>query len=254
MKKTLLLALTTVALLMLVPGCDDSSDDKKDPGLSPVETPYLICVNRNPGGVGFNFDSGVAYNLDENPGMDWDLRIITHKGHKDANPRSGYKGRPVIDLAGTSSDGVSAYRHATGVDETAYENFALTDVVDASFAFDPVDGYDISTVAGITYDYSDGNGEQTGYVYAGTFNSTDYDIDAESDNTLREVYNASFILANYGTNGGFEYWWAGGSFATPLYVIKTDQGKVVKFWLEEFPATNAATTSGYINIRWEVLE
>ncbi|HOO71520.1 MAG TPA: hypothetical protein PK926_07140 [Spirochaetota bacterium] len=254
MKKNLLLLLSAFALLM-VPGCDDSSDDDSSK-VSPVESPYLICVNRNPGGVGFDFDSGIAYNLDENPDMDWDLRIMTHKGHKDANPRLGHKGRPVIDLAGTSSGGASGYRHGNSVDETAYGAFGLSDVVDSSFAFDPVDGYDISNVETITYDHSDGNGSETGYVYAGTFNSTDYDSDAESDNTLREVYNASFALANYGTNGGFEYWWSGGSFATPLYVIKTDQETVVKFWLEEFPASGSdvPTTSGYIRIRWEVLE
>ena len=249
MKKNLLFLLSAFALL-LIPGCDYSGDDDKA-GVSPVESPYLICVNRNPGGVGFDFDSGVAYNLDENPNMDWDLRIKTLKGHKDANPRIGYKGRPVIDLAGVSPGGVSGYRHSTGVDETAYNAFASSDAT-GTFTFDPVDGYDITNVASITYNH--GEGDETGYVYAGTFNSTDYDSDAEDDNTLREVYNASFALANYGTNGGFEYWWASGSFATPLYVIKTDQGTVVKFWLEEFPATNAATTSGYINIRWEVLE
>ena len=247
MKKNLLV-FSVFALLML-PGCDDSGDDSNSIVVLPVDSPYLICVNRNPGGVGFDFDSGVAYNLDENPYMDWDLRIKTHKGHKDANPRSGYKGRPVIDLAGGAPDGVSGYLHANSVVESDYTDFALTDVVDANFVFDPVDDYDISTVAVITYNH--GDGDQTGYVYAGTFNSTDYDDPTTDHNTLREVYKDSFALAN---GSGFEYWWSGGSFATPLYVIKTDQGTVVKFWLEEFPATNAATSSGYINIRWEVLE
>jgi len=88
--------------------CEKDEDDNPTPNESQfvsLESPYLICANRNPGGVGFDFEyngeKGGANNLDSLIVEDfaYDLKIRTIKGEK---PDGSLGGAPYIQLSTTA--------------------------------------------------------------------------------------------------------------------------------------------------------
>jgi hypothetical protein len=107
--KSLIFVIIAIAICgILFTSCE--KDEDKDPipiesQFVSLESPYLICTNRNPGGVGFDFEykgeKGGANNLDSLTVSDfvYDLKIITIKGEK---PDGSLGGAPYIQLSATA--------------------------------------------------------------------------------------------------------------------------------------------------------
>lgn len=143
--------LLALLLVILFAGCASDSDDDDDEADSlALESPFLICASKNPGGVGFDFSSdrsGTAYNLDDIPDLEYDLKIKTIKGYRKVNGVSTKKGCPYAELYRNSTDNTDNAAEAvniTGLDssivgETGYTGITSADSYLASFAKDTAD-------------------------------------------------------------------------------------------------------------------
>ncbi|MBN2778101.1 MAG: hypothetical protein JXR36_10670, partial [Bacteroidales bacterium] len=90
-KFTMLLASSLFFIGIIFTSCEKDEPEEPTPTVSQfvsLENPYLICANRNPGGVGFDFeykgDKGGANNIDSLTVTDfeYDLKIRTIKVEK----------------------------------------------------------------------------------------------------------------------------------------------------------------------------
>ncbi|MFA7115665.1 MAG: hypothetical protein WC140_00305 [Bacteroidales bacterium] len=205
--------------------CD--KNDKDDPSKKEVvsdfiESPYLICANRNPGGVGFDFwwtrQEGGAMNMDAIKIENFlaDIRIKTIKAKK---PDGNMAGMPyIILLNGACAINYSAINSdCKGL--LAYEALAATSIEKISYKSDATD-FDESKVIGGEITVSTVNKEYAKLVIGDRWKPTAHN----------EVENDEIV-----------------------WLIKTSEGKIVKMIVYDFPAAGAPTASGYIAIKYKVI-
>jgi hypothetical protein len=112
-----------------------------------IESPYLICANRNPGGVGFDFvyhdSEGGANNMDSLSVSDFEYDVII-KVIKGEKPDGSLKGMPFIKLCGDSSDmTVGALNYSeidtTCIGESGFNSLSYDDLPSLNFEYDSPD-------------------------------------------------------------------------------------------------------------------
>jgi hypothetical protein len=229
MKISNFVLITTMAFLQLMAiSCENDDDDDNIEDVSEftsLESPYLICASRNPGGVGFDFtyndSEGGANYLDSTTvdDFDEDLYIITVKGE---NADSTLSGAPYIKLM----DGATAVNYSsvdtscTGI--TAFEALTSNDVLDYTLAADDED-----------FDLSDLETGYTGKIYLSELQNeyTKLVIGERWKSTAKNTIDEDEIV----------------------WIIETKEGDLVKFIVTDFPATDAPTSTGYIDIDWDYL-
>lgn len=230
LKNTLLLLAAFAFAGALFTGCD-KDEDPDDPTQTEeqfvtLESPYLICANRNPGGVGFDFsyndDIGGANNIDSQTVSDfeYDIKIRTIKGEK---PDGSMGGAPFFKM----HEDVQAVNYSTIDTEctgyTDFQNLTLENIQDYTVAYD-ADDFDLESLPA---------GNSGAPVMA--------DLMAE--------YNKLVI--------GFRWKTAANNTIDddePIWIIKTREGKLVKMIVTDFPADPAPTATGYVSIEWAFVE
>lgn len=191
-----------------------------------LESPYLICASRNPGGIGFEFvykgQKGGANNLDSLSVSDfsYDLKVRTIKGEK---PDGTLGGVPFIQL----------YEQVDAVNYSAVDTTCMGYV-----AFQALN---VTTVKPYTLVADNPVFELTS-VPAGSTGSP-----------LMEPLLQEFSKLVMG-----QRWKESAGNDIPddeqIWLIKTREGRMVKFIVTDFPASPAPTATGYIAIVWDYLE
>ena len=217
-------------LAFLMVSCSDD-DDNNNVGPSAEEfvsisSPYLVCANRNPGGVGFDFyydgKKGGANNMDSLSVSDFSADVVV-KTIKAEKPDGTLAGMPYFKL----SDGVQAINYSA-IDTTCK-------------GIDKFKELDASILNALTFS-SDDEG----------FNVSDL-ITGETGKPLQtelvKEFNKLIIGMKWKTSAnniaeGDEIIW----------LIKTNDGKTVKMIITDFPADPAPTSTGYIALEWELLD
>jgi hypothetical protein len=208
--------------------CSDDDDDEEivENNFKSLESPYLVCANRNPGGTGFDFqymgEKGGANYLDSLSVEDFDedVWIKTIKGEK---PDGSLGGAPYIKLFDNT---VEAVNYSTVDTEckgfTNFNNLNSTNVKSYTLKKDN-DSFDISSVP-------------TGTT--GKPIMTD----------LMTEYKKLIIGIKWKTAANNDV-----ANDEPVFIIKTREGILVKMMVTDFPADPAPTATGYIAVRWDFL-
>lgn len=191
-----------------------------------LENPYLICANRNPGGVGFDFEyngkKGGANYMDSLtvPDFEYDLKIRTIKVEK---PDGSLGGAPFIQLYETAK----AVNYST-VDTTCkgYSDFQ-------NLTSSNIQNYTLQ---------SDDTSFNLANVPVGT-----------TGRPLMQALNQELNKLVIGQR------WkdaAGNTIADdePIWIIQTREGKIVKFIVTQMPANPAPTPTGYVRIEWDFVQ
>jgi len=214
---------------VLLTSCEKDEPDSPTPTENQfvsLESPYLICANRNPGGVGFDFeyngDTGGANNLDSLTVDDftYDLKIRTIKGEK---PDGSLGGAPYLQLSATAK----AVNYSNiDAECTGYADFQdLTASTIQSYTLQSDDAsFDISTVP-------------TG--------STGSPLMQQ----LLQEYNKLVIGQKWKEAANNDI-----ADDEPIWIIETPERRIVKFIVTDFPADPAPTSTGYIAIEWDFVE
>ncbi|MFW6328388.1 MAG: hypothetical protein ACOC2F_08765, partial [Bacteroidota bacterium] len=136
---------------VLFTSCEKDEDDNppsNESQFNSLESPYLICANRNPGGVGFDFEyneeKGGANNLDSLTVDDfaYDLKIRTIKGEK---PDGSLGGAPYIQLSATAQAVNYSSVDTTCKGFTDFTNLNSSNIQNYTLQSDDA-SFDISTV------------------------------------------------------------------------------------------------------------
>ncbi len=231
MKRKITILILFLSLTLIISNCQKERNNPLDPKadnyiepVPPVTSPYLICANRNPGGVGFDFvmdnEKGAAYNLDEVPDLEWDVYIKTYKGV--TNDGGNLLGKPFIKLYSTT---VLAKVVSTN-GETGYNAITNTAGLISGLA---ADGIAVLNVSDVKKD-SCGN------------------LWYKSTGGLKSFYDQLVIGEKWKKTSKSE------STTQKTYIIKTREGRYVKFMIKEFPASGAPTSTGYVDIIWTLLD
>ncbi len=215
---------------VLFTSCKKDKDDEVVPVVTnkfvSIESPYLICAGRNPGGVGFDFEykgkKGGANNLDSLSVADftYDLKIRTVKGEK---PDGSLGGAPYIQLAtaakavnyssvDTTCKGIEAFNNLNSSNIQAY----VLQSDDPSF--------DIASVPTGT----------TGNPL----------MQALMQEYKKLVIGQKWKMPAHNNIANDE----------PVWIIETIEGRLVKFIVTDFPANPAPTATGYVAIEWGFVE
>ncbi len=213
-------------------GCSKDDDNTSNPvavespTFKSISSPYLICANRNPGGVGFDFfifgAAGGANNLDSVSTTSFvsDITIRTIQAQK---VDGGLAGMPFIKLA----DGVTAVNYST---------------IDTNCT--GINGYNSlnysASLSALNYQ-SDNSSFNLASLPVG---STGKILLAD----LQTEYNKLIIGQRWRTTANNSI-----SGDEIVWIIKTAEGKLVKFIVTCFPANPAPTVSGYIAVEWSLL-
>ncbi len=227
----LLTLLFTLGALFV--SCGEDNNNVVDPNEVPnefkaIEAPYLICANRNPSGVGFDFEykgqKGGANNMADLTVSDFDADLVIRVLSAQKPNSTSLGGAPFIKL----SDGVKAVNYSevdpkcTG--KTKFINLTKAEVEANSYTLKEDDP---------TFDLTNIPKGSTG---------------KPEMSALKKEY-AKLVIG--------DKWRTSANDTTPeneiIWIIKTKEGKLVKFIVTEFPAKNAATASGYVNIEWDFL-
>jgi hypothetical protein len=217
-----------IIMSTLLSSCQKEKDDdiNQDTTFERLESPYLICSSRNPGGVGFDFEYqeelGGANNMDSLSVTDfeYDIKIRTIKGEK---PDGTLGGAPFIQLYET----VQAVNYSA-IDTTCkgyaeYAALSTADLLSFDWQYDD-SSFDLTTL-------------QTG----------------ETGSPLMQNLNQEFQKLVMG-----QFWkeTANNEIENDelVWLIKTREDKIVKFIVTDFPADPAPTSTGYISIEWSFVE
>ncbi len=206
--------------------CSDDDDDDDNSTETFLKSPYLICVSRNPGGVGFDFEynggKGGANNLDSltATGFTHDMFIKTVKGEKADGSlggapyfklSSGTLGAVNYSAVDASCKGIDAFNSLTASNIKAYTlkkdsiNFDLTSL--------PTGSKGKPLMSALKKEYKK---LVIGMKWRETANN-----DVENDELV--------------------------------WIIKTREKRLVKLIVTDFPASPAPTATGYIAITWDFL-
>jgi len=225
--KNILFALFVLMMTCnLLVSCDhDDSEEEEEPFEDnfSVESPYLICASRNPGGVGFDFEymseKGGANNLDSLSVDDFkeDIVIRTIKGEK---PDGSLGGAPYIKLYDSTIEAIN-----------------YTSVDSECKGFDEFNKLNNSNIKNYTLQKDDSS----------------FDISSvTTGNTGKPIMKN--LLSEYGKLAIGIKWKsaANNEIANdePIWIIKTREGRLVKLIVSDFPADPAPTATGYITISW----
>ncbi len=226
----------TIKYFYQADGSTDLSDDTEAEVFESLSSPYLICANRNPGGVGLDFvykgKAGGTQNMDESPDLKYDLYIKTIKGEKTDGTTGGM---PAAVLFGDSSNVDNAVK--------AFEASSLASVATGD------DGYNALTA--VTAEISAGlRADAAGFTLE----------ELETGSTGSPLMSA--INAQYKKLAIGDKWKAaaktgdrtGPSGDESVWVIKTREGRHVKMMFIAMPAAGAPTGSGYVAIKWDLID
>ncbi len=239
MKKKIFPVYILFALLIFASvSCEKDDDDNTlvdEFQFESLQTPYLVCANRNPGGIGLDFEydgeKGGAYNIDDSlasANLSYDLKIRTIKGEKSDGSMGG---APFIQL----HDNVQAINYST-VDVTCtgitkFNSLTTSGLKEYSLASDDA-SFDILSVT---------TGE-TGAPLMGKL----------------QIEYAKLVLG--------EAWKAAANNDKaedePIWIVKTQEGRLIKLIITDFPADPAAypnhepavTETGFVDITWDYLD
>ncbi|NCC99077.1 MAG: hypothetical protein EOL95_05145 [Bacteroidia bacterium] len=228
--KSLVFAIVPLAFGgVLFTSCEKDKPNDPTPTVSnfvSLENPYLICANRNPGGVGFDFEykgeKGGANNMDSLTVTDfeYDLKIRTIKAEK---PDGTLAGIPFIQL----HESVQAVNYSA-IDITckgysAFQNLNSTNIQNYTLQSDNSSFNLISVSTGTTGSplLQNLNQELNKLVIGQRWKET-----ANNSTADDEV----------------------------IWIIKTREGNIVKLIVTQFPANPAPTSTGYIKIEWAFVQ
>lgn len=204
---------------------DDNNGNNNNGTFSAISTPYLVCASRNPGGVGFDFEyngeEGGANNMDSLSVSDFeeDVLVKTIKG----------------DNEGTAA----AYNYIALFNDAQAVNYSSIDATCKGYTSFQALTYATASATELTF-----TSDNT-YSFSGLTAGT-------SGSPLATEVNTQIAQMVIG-----DKWKASAKNAVAddelVWIIKTREGRWVKFIVTEFPATNAPTATGYINIEWDFL-
>ncbi len=209
--------------------CKKDKPDDPTPPISQfvsLENPYLICPNRNPGGVGFDFEykgeKGGANNMDSLTVSDfeYDLKIRAIQAE---NPDGSLSGAPFIQLYET----VKAVNYSN-VDTTCkgyadFQNLTAANIQTYTLQSDDP-SFNLSSVPTGT-----------------TGKPLMQDLNQELN---KLVLGSKWKQAANNTIADDE----------PIWIIQTREGKIVKFIVTQIPANPAPTPTGYVKIEWDFVQ
>lgn len=191
-----------------------------------LESPYLICANRNPGGVGFDFEynseTGGANNIDSLTVEDfaYDVKIRTIKGEKADGSQAG---APYIQLHEEAKAVNYSAIDTTCIGITKFNALSASDLESYTLSSDDT-SFDISSL---------------------TTGSTG----SPMMTALQTEYKKLVIGARWKTTANNDI-----DEDELIWIIETREGELVKFIVTDFPAASAPTTTGYIAITWDYLD
>jgi hypothetical protein len=226
----------TIKYFYQADGSTDLSDDSEATVFESLQSPYLVCASRNPGGVGFDFvfkgKTGGAQNMDESPDLKYDLYIKTVKGEK---PDGSLGGMPAVVLYGDSSDVSDAV--------FAFEASSLASISTGDAGYDAVTSASTEIKAGLRADAAGFSME--GLESGGTGNPLMSAINKQYKKlAIGDKWKAAAKTGDkIGPSGDESVW-----------VIKTREGRHVKMMFTAFPAAGAPTETGYVAIKWDMID
>jgi hypothetical protein len=210
--------------------CDENGNENPDPNegnFTCLESPYLICATRNPGGVGFDFEydgeAGGANYIDSTSVTDFeeDIVIKTIKGEK---PDGSLGGAPYFKLYDNSVGAVNYSSVDTSCKGlTAFNNLNSSNIQDYTLQNDD-ESFDVSAVP-------------TG--------NTGKPIMAD----LMTEYGKLVIGIKWKSAANNDV-----DDDEPVWIINTRDGRLVKLIVTDFPADPAPTSTGYIALTWDFVE
>jgi len=235
MKKIILLLILAASIFSCTKDDENEKQTKQKEvkeTFTSLESPYLICAGRNPGGVAFDFiykgNKGGSNNVDDikmkelNP----DMVVKTVKGQKSETNKS-LGGMPSIRLSSK----------AKGLNYSAQDSKFI--------------GYKsylkIIKISDIKLDETkfksdDSSFDLTKLKKGSSGKSLISDIAKEYK---KLVIGNKWLKSAHNTIEGDE----------PIWIIKTSEGKYVKMIVKRFPAIiNGKATNGYISLEWSILE
>ncbi len=225
--KYILITLTSLFFIFI--SCekdDDNNNNDNQEQFQSLNSPYLICANRNPGGVGFDFvyngETGGANNLDSLTVSDFEYDIIT-RTIKAEKTDGSLGGMPYIALA-TDAEAVNySTVDTTCIGYTAYQNLTNSDLQTISFESD----------------------------------DTSFDLSSLTTGTTGQPL-MSEVQAEYQKLVIGDRWKAAAkndiADDEPVWIIKTIEGRWVKLIVTDFPADPAPTATGYVALEWDFVD
>jgi len=228
-KRAILIIAAFPIATILFTSCEKDEDDEPTPienQFVSLESPYLICANRNPGGVGFDFEykgeKGGANNLDSLTVEDftYDLKILNIKAEK---PDGSLGGAPYIQLSATAQAVNYSAIDTTCKGFTDFTNLNSSNIQNYTLQSDDP-SFDIASVP-------TGN---TGKPLM---------------QDLLQEYNKLVIGQKWKEAAHNDI-----ADDEPIWIIKTEEGRSVKFIVTDFPADPAPTSTGYIAVEWNFVE
>lgn len=229
LKSTMLVIAIFAIWGILFTSCEKDEDNEPintESQFVSLESPFLICANRNPGGVGFDFEyngeKGGANNLDSLTVADfnYDLKIRTIKGEK---PDGSLGGAPYIQLSATAQAVNYSTINTTCKGFSEFTNLNSTNIQSYSLQSDD-SSFDASTV-------------QTG--------TTGSPLMSE----LMTEFSKLVIGQRWKEAASNDV-----ADDEPIWIIATEEGRIVKFIVTGFPANPAPTSTGYIAIEWDFVD
>jgi len=280
LKKMTVFFAAALAAVFLV-SCDDSSDSAEKLGKN-----YDICAGHNPAGIVFDLvtedgakgkakilDIGKAggeikeirASLGANDLWLKTIKAFAKMGQEDDAPVE-MKGHPFIDMNGTD---VKAWSFKKGAEATPEAYKAITEVPDGytnavNMKSDPVDTWlDMLEVKDVTkegkvvrtIDFAASANMpkvkglikdeiKSGYAYNKLTDKSEPPKTVQGDGVIKTHYNGKMAIGDR---------WKTKNSKSVIYIIKTKENKYVKFFIMEFPSTDATRQTGFIKIAWDLL-
>lgn len=228
-KSSLSILVLSILCVVLSTSCEkEGNEDPKNDNdqFESLTSPYLICASRNPGGVGFDFEyagkKGGANNLDDPTVEDftYDVKILTIKGEK---PDGTLGGAPYIQLS-TNSKAINY----TTIDHSCTGISDFTNLNQSN-----IQNYLLQ---------SDGSSFDLTSLPTGSTGSP-------LMQQLLQEYNKLVIGQRWKEAANNDI-----ADDEPIWIIQTEEGRIVKFIITDFPADPAPTTTGYIAISWDFVD
>lgn len=226
----LLAIMVSMAASSVLISCSDD-DEEGEPELEnnfvSLESPYLICANRNPGGIGFDFEymdeAGGGNYIDSTSVDDFaeDTFVLTIKGEK---PDGSLGGAPYFKLYDNTVEAV---------------NYSLVDT-DCK-GIDAFNSLNSTNIESYTLESDDASFDTSSLPTGDTGKPMMTDLLEEYD---KLVIGINWKAAAYNDVANDE----------PIWIIKTREGVLVKMIVTDFPADPAPTSTGYIALTWDFLD
>jgi hypothetical protein len=218
-----------VLCVVLCLSCEKEGNEEPDNNNDQFESltsPYLICANRNPGGVGFDFvykgEKGGANNLDAPTvkNFEYDVKIGNIKAEK---PDGTLSAAPYIQLSATAKAANYSAVDTTCKGLIDFTNLKKSNIQNYSLQSDDT-SFDILSV-------------KTGPTGSPLMQP------------LMQEYNKLVIGQRWKEAANNEI-----DNDEPIWIIQTKEGEIVKFIVTDFPADPAPTPTGYISVSWDFVD